>query len=178
MGRRLVGGAALIAAALAVGCGGAGMQRQGGPFGGDAANATYSIEGQDVRLASGRATRGEGDTASETQLTDGKLEGDLNGDEVTDLLVVVAHDEGGAGAAFYLAALVSEVNSEGNSYRAVSAAKLGERLVVKNIRFDGPDIKLRLVVQDPQNADPRPSKVIERSYRFINGGLVGVVQGE
>jgi hypothetical protein len=158
----------------ASGCGGASMQRQGGPFAGDAANAAYVIEGKEIRLAGGRAASGEGGAASETQLTDGKLEGDLNGDDITDLLVVVAHDQAGEGAAFYLAAMVSE----GKTYRSVPAAKLGDKLVVKNIRFDGPDIKLRLVVRDPENADPRPSKVIERRYRFQKGMLVGVLDAE
>lgn len=155
----------LLGAALA-GCGGAQVQRQGGPFAGDAANATYLIEGQEVRLTHGRSTTGEGDAAVETQLTDGRLEGDLDGDGATDLLVVVARDAG-EGATFHLAALMRE----GSGTRPVASAPLGDRLVVKNLAFDGADIKLRLVVRDPENADPRPSKIVERRFRFQGGAL-------
>lgn len=159
----------LIGAAVAVGCGGATVQRQGGPFAGDAANAAFLIEGEEVRLTGGRSTTGAGDATVETQLTDGRLEGDLDGDGVTDLLVIVARDTG-SGATFHLAALVSE----GQGYRPVAAARLGERLVVKNLGFDGSDIKLRLVVPDPENADPRPSKIVERRFRFQGGALHAV----
>ena len=158
----------LLGVALA-GCGGAQVQRQGGPFAGDAANATYLIEGQQVRLTGGRSTTGEGDAAAETQLTDGRLEGDLDGDGATDLVVVVARDTG-AGASFHLAALLSE----GTGTRPIASAPLGERLVVKNLAFDGADIKLRLVVRDPENADPRPSKIVERRFRFQGGALLAL----
>lgn len=151
-------------------CGGAAVQRQGGPFAGDAANATYRIDGQEVRLAGGRASSGSGDSVVETQLTGGRLEGDLDGDGVTDLVVVLAREEAGAGATFHLAALVSD----GAGAKAAPSVPLGDRLVVKNLGFDGPDIKLRLVVPDPANADPRPSKIVERRFRFQRGALLAL----
>ncbi len=153
---------------LLAGCGGS-SGRRGGPFAGDAANATFVVEGKEVKLAGGRATLPGGADGAETeiQLTEGRLEGDLDDDGVTDLLVVVARDVAGEGATFHLAALISE---EGG-YRAAPAVLLGDRLVVKNLGFDGQDIKLRLVVRDPDNADPRPSKVVERRFRFVGGAL-------
>lgn len=154
---------------LLAGCGG-GTGRRGGPFAGDAANATFVVEGADVKLAGGRATLPGGADGGETeiQLTEGRLEGDLDDDGVTDLLVVVARDVAGEGATFHLAALVSDGQG---GFRAAPSVPLGERLVVKNLGFDGEDIKLRLVVRDPENADPRPSKVVERRFRFVGGAL-------
>jgi hypothetical protein len=166
--------ASLCVAAVAwSACGGTAVQRAGGPFAGDAANATYRVEGQEVRLANGRSTSGSGDAIVETQLTGGRLEGDLDGDGVTDLVVVLAREEAGAGASFHLAALVAQ----GAGAKVAPSVPLGERLVVKNLAFDGPDITLRLVVPDPENADPRPSKIVERRFRYEGGALVALDPG-
>lgn len=167
--RAVVGLAAMSMVALAAACGGV-TQRQGGPFAGDARSATYLIEGKPVRLVAGKATTpGEGGD-DVTMLTDGKLEGDLNDDGVTDLITVVARELATGTAAFYITALVSN----GQTYEAVSALPLGEKLIVKGLAFEGPEIKLRLVVRDPENADPKPSKVVERRFTFLRGKLLAI----
>lgn len=175
-------GASAIVRSLAVaamtlatfaGCGGA-TQRMGGPFSGDAASSIFIIEGKPVKLVGGRATTpGEGGDDI-TMLTEGRLEGDLNDDGVTDLVAVVAREEATGTATFYVAALVSD----GKVYRAAPALPLGEKLIVKGLAFEGPEIKLRLVVRDPGNADPKPSKLIERRFTFLRGQLVAIVADE
>jgi len=161
--------AATFVLATATGCGGA-QQRMGGPFSGDASSATYFIEGKPVRLVAGRATTpGEGGD-DVTMLTDGRLEGDLNDDGVTDLVAVVAQELATGTAAFYIAALVSD----GTTYRAAPALPLGEKLIVKGLAFEGPEIKLRLVVRDEGNADPKPSKLVEKRFTFLRGKLVAI----
>jgi hypothetical protein len=169
----VIGVGVTISVFAASGCGGA-TQRQGGPFAGDARSATYLIDGKPVQLVAGRATTpGEGGD-DVTMLTDGKLEGDLNDDGVTDLVTVVARELATGTAAFYITALVSD----GTTYRAVSALPLGEKLVVKGLAFEGPEIKLRLVVRDPSNADPKPSKIVERRFTFLRGKLLAIKHEE
>lgn len=165
--------AAALILATSAGCSGA-TQRMGGPFSGDAASSIFIIDGKPVRLVGGRATTpGEGGDDL-TMLTEGRLEGDLNDDGVTDLIAVIAREEATGSATFYIAALVSD----GKVYRAAPALPLGEKLVVKGLGFEGPEIKLRLVVRDPGNADPKPSKLVERRFTFLRGQLVAIVADE
>lgn len=166
---RVVGLTAMTWILTTAACGGA-TQRKGGPFSGDAKSATFIVEGKPIRLVGGRATSpGEGGE-DVTMLTDGRLEGDLNDDGVTDLVAVVAREQATGTASFYIAALVSD----GTTYRSPPSLPLGEKLIVKGLAFEGPEIKLRLVVRDPENADPKPSKVVERRFTFLRGKLMAI----
>jgi len=166
----VLSGAFLAQLELLAACG-ASTPRAAGPFAGDAKNATYTVEGGAIALQNGAAAAPGGDLS----LTDAGLELDLNGDGVTDKVVVLAKS-GETSTTMYLAALLS---GEGK-YTAVPAVPLGHEIVVKSLVMGKSDgIRVELLVPDPKAEDKtRPSKKVTKQFELTGGALRDITPDE
>ncbi len=166
----VISGALLAECALLAACG-ASTPRAAGPFAGDANNAAYTVEGSSIALRNGSAAAGGG----ELSLTQAGLELDLNGDGVTDKVVVLAKS-GDTSTTMYLAALVS---GDGK-YASVPAVPLGHEIVVRTLATgDRETIRVDLLVPDPKAEDKtRPSKKISKQFAFTSGAFRDITPDE
>lgn len=85
----------------------------------DVGNISYKVEGQPITPQSDHAWRYVGDT----------VRGDLNGDGIDDLALLLVNESGGSGTFYYLAAALAE--TEG--YDGTNALLLGDRIAPRGI---------------------------------------------
>ncbi|MDH3673684.1 MAG: hypothetical protein OES46_21420 [Gammaproteobacteria bacterium] len=98
----------------------------------DPMNATYILEGEQVRLKQGRAeTVIEPESASRvrTSVFGEPADGDLDGDGEDDVALILVNDAGGSGSFYYVA--VAQ-NLQGK-YRGGNAVWLGDRIDLRDI---------------------------------------------
>jgi hypothetical protein len=98
----------------------------------DPLRATYTIEGERIRLVAGRAERQAAPgsaTRVETMVFGDPVYGDLDGDGTDDAALVLVHQPGGSGTFYYVAAALA---FEG-AYRGTNAVLLGDRIAPKQI---------------------------------------------
>lgn len=121
-----------------------------GEFAVDPLNATYSIEGNGVRLQDGRSEMAITPHSAATRQTAvyGKtVYGDLDGDGHEDAAIFLVHDSGGSGTFYYVA---SALNRNG-TFRGTNAVLLGDRITPR-------DIKIRNGVLIARYDDRRPGE--------------------
>ena len=99
---------------------------------GDPLNATYTIEGKEVRLIDGhdekQAAPGSA-TKIKTWVFGQPVYGDLNDNGQEDVALFLAHDPGGSGTFYYVAAALC---ADGE-YRGTNGVLLGDRVALQNI---------------------------------------------
>ena len=105
-----------------------------GTAAGDPLNATYTIEGERIRLTEGRAERQAAPgsaTKVETLVFGAPVYGDLNGDGTDDAALIVVQQPGGSGTFYYIAAALAG----DSAYRGTNAVLLGDRIAPKQIEI-------------------------------------------
>jgi hypothetical protein len=119
-------------------------------FAADPLNATYSIEGNTVRLQDGRseiAATPHSTTTNKTAVYGKTVYGDLNGDGNEDAAILLIHDPGGSGTFFYVAGALN-INGK---YQGTNAVLLGDRITPR-------DLQIRNGVLITKYADRRPGE--------------------
>lgn len=130
----------------------------------DAANASYTIEGQSITLVNGSAERSivpGSATKLLTKLSDQQAVGDVNGDGKPDVAVVLIQDPGGSGTFYYLAAVLNDSTGKGNS---TNVDLLGDRIAVEKLSIDKGDIVVDYLTRrsDDPLATPPSVKTTKR----------------
>lgn len=121
----------------------------------DPLNATYLIEGQEIRLVNGHSELEAAPGASTKIRTDlfGKpIYGDLDDDGDEDTALLLVHNAGGSGTFYYVAA---SLNQNGQ-YRGTKAVLLGDRIAPQ-------DVIIRNGVIVVNYADRRPEESMTAS---------------
>jgi hypothetical protein len=121
-------------------------------FTADPLNATYSIEGDMVRLQDGRsemATRPHSAITMKAAVYGKTVYGDINGDGTEDAVILLIHDPGGSGTFFYVAGALN-INSK---YQGTNAVLLGDRNTPR-------DLQIRNGVLITKYADRRPGETM------------------
>ena len=116
----------------------------------DPLNATYSIEGDTIRLQDGRseiATTPHSALTKKTAVYGKTIYGDLNGDGNEDAAILLIHDPGGSGTFFYVA---GALNIHGK-FQGTNAVLLGDRITPR-------DLQIRNGVLITKYADRRPGE--------------------
>lgn len=139
----------------------------------DAANATYTIERQSITLTSGSAERpiapGSA-TKIVTKLSDQKALGDVNGDSKPDVAVVLIHDPGGSGTFYYVAAVLSDATSKGNT---TNVELLGDRISVDKLSIaEGRIVVDYLTRRSGEPMATRPSVTTTKKFLVKDGNLL------
>lgn len=100
----------------------------------DPLNATYSIEGDTIRLLDGRseiATTPHSAITKKTAVYGKTVYGDLNGDGNDDAAILLIHDPGGSGTFFYVA---GALNIDGK-FQGTNAVLLGDRITPRDLQI-------------------------------------------
>jgi hypothetical protein len=100
----------------------------------DAAQITYSVEGEQITLKDGIFVReaAPGSAAKETFALFGEpTQGDIDGDGDLDQAIYLTRDSGGSGTFFY----VVVARNDGGKYIGTNAMFLGDRIAPQNITF-------------------------------------------
>jgi hypothetical protein len=103
-------------------------------FAADPLNATYSIEGDRIRLQDGRseiATMPHSAITMKTAVYGKTVYGDINGDGTEDAAILLIHDPGGSGTFFYVAGALN-INSK---YQGTNAVLLGDRITPRDLQI-------------------------------------------
>jgi hypothetical protein len=94
--------------------------------------------------------------------------GDLNSDEISDVVVVLAGSGGGTGTFISLAAVLND----GGLARNVATTDLGDRVQVKAVSIDGGRIAVRMLSHAPGDPLCCPTAETLRIYRLVGDALV------
>lgn len=145
--------------------------------GGDPRNTTYRIEGRDVQLRSGVAETpaAPGSAAKvKTEIIGAPAHGDLDGDRVDDAALFLAHETGGSGTFYYVAAALRA----GDLYRGTNAIFLGDRVKPGTL-----EIRDRVLVVEYTDRLPGESFSVAPSeevtvHLALRGGELVVAGGE
>jgi hypothetical protein len=78
--------------------------------------------------------------------------GDLNGDRVDDVLVILISYPGGSGTFFYLAAVL---NQDGTP-KPVATAFLGDRTIIRSMTIESGQIALEMITPRARRSDVLP----------------------
>ena len=94
--------------------------------------------------------------------------GDLNGDGMSDAVVILVADTGGSGAFEYLAAMISGKGAPEN----VATISLGDRVQIDALGIQNGMIDLQMVTHGPQDPMCCPTIKTSESYLLENSQLV------
>jgi hypothetical protein len=131
-----------------------------GEPGTDPRNATYGIGREQIRLVDGRfeARYAPGSATQEKTLVFGEPEiGDLDGDGSQDAALILAHDPGGSGTFYYVAAALQR----NGTYHGTNAVLLGDRVAPQGIRIRNGVIVVNYAdrrAEEPMAASPSIAK--------------------
>ena len=144
-------------------------------FATDPLNATYWIEGQEIRLVNGRseveAAPGSA-TTSRTLVFGNPVYGDLDGDGVEDSALLLVHDPGGSGTFYYAAA---SLRVDGR-YRGTNALLLGDRVAPENVGICNGVIVVNYAGRGLDESMTTPPSVGKSKYLTITGGKLIEIQ--
>jgi hypothetical protein len=139
-------------------------------------NATYSgIYDEPVTLTNG-VYEGEpfveGAAARPTVsfVDDLVVHGDLNGDGVEDVAVLLVESSGGSGIFTYLAAVLDQNGQPVN----VGTALVGDRTQIKSIVIENGQIRMDVITQGPDDPMCCPTQKVRNVYEVHDDGLVEV----
>jgi heat shock protein HslJ len=159
---------ALAAVALLLGFGGCASTRSGGGASTSSAlNATYRIEGKEVRLVDGRAEResAPGSAAMvRTRVVGEVVSGDLGRDRDEDAAVILSQENPGGGTILYAAAALRE----GDAFAGTAAVRLGEGVVVNKVTIRRGAIVVEYLDHrpgEPMTAPPTASMRVQLTPR-------------
>ncbi len=137
----------------------------------DPKNATYFIEGKQVKLENGESRVGiEGGTVSATitRYFGNEAVGDFNGDGVDDVAFLLTQDSGGTGIFYYVAALLSGKGG----YLGSNAVFLGDRIAPQATEYRGGKIVVNYM--DRKMDEPMaeaPSVGVSKYFLVIDNQL-------
>jgi hypothetical protein len=138
----------------------------------DPTNATFTIDGETVRLSNGKHVRNiglGGAFSEETAITDAIAYGDINRDGRDDAVVVLARSGGGSGLFLYMAGFVSGATT----YRGTEAVFLGDRIIPRSISINQSGI-ITVEYLDRQPDEPfaaEPTVTTSKQFVFKDGVL-------
>jgi hypothetical protein len=125
----------------------------------DPLNSSYLVEGATFTLQKGRAERPAAPgsvTRSRISLAGQPVSADLNGDGVSDAVVLLVHDPGGSGTFSYVAAAVGTEPG----YRGTNAVLVGDRITAMDLRVEGRTVVVTYADRSPADSfATRPSVV-------------------
>jgi hypothetical protein len=131
----------------------------------DPLNASYSIEGNTIRLQDGRSemiSTPHSATTTKTAVYGKTVYGDLDGDGIEDAAILLIHDPGGSGTFFYVAGALN-INGK---FQGTNAMLLGDRITPR-------DLQIRNGVLIAKYADRRPGEpMIAPPSVFISKYLI------
>jgi hypothetical protein len=135
----------------------------------DAANATYLIEGKQVKLDAGKSEVPAAPGSASlivTSLTSTSASGDLDGDRRPDVAVVLTQSPSGSGTFFYLAALTASGTTP------APTALLGDRINVNGVEVRGGVISVSYLTR-PSDAPftATPSMPASKTFSLSGGQL-------
>jgi heat shock protein HslJ len=95
------------------------------------------------------------------------LFGDLDGDGVQEAAGFLTESSGGSGSYTYLAI----VDTDNGQYKNVATRNLGDRVMVRALRFEQGALELDVVAAGPKEAACCPSLKVHKTYRYTEGKL-------
>lgn len=141
----------------------------GAGFHPDPSNATFTFDGDEVRLSGGTSSvEDEAGFVTQTETLDQKASGDLNNDGKEDTVVLLAQSAGASGTFIYAAAYVSGPVS----YKGTNAVFLGDRIAPQSVSISGGIATVKYLDRKPDepfSADPTVST--SKQFIFVNGEL-------
>ena len=96
--------------------------------------------------------------------------GDLDGDDIDEVVVVLAHSSGGSGVFMYLAV----VRDDGGKPENIATVRLGDRVKVLAVGIDDGRIVAELVEQGPNDPMCCPTSKVRRGWLLQDDVLVGL----
>lgn len=117
----------------------------------DLGNLAFSIDGQEVKLTRGRAEQQQAPDSSSrlvTEMLSDLQATDLDGDGLTDVVVLLTQGGAGTGTFYYVAAALRD----GDSYTGSNATLLGDRIRIKGVSTSGQEVTVRYFDRDSHTA--------------------------
>ena len=129
----------------------------------DPGNATYTVEGEEIRLVDGRAEReaAPGSAAKIITMAFGTaVYGDLDGDFIEDAALFLVHSPGGSGTFYYAAAAL---NREG-AWQGTNAVLLGDRVSPQAMEIRNGVLAANFADRLPHEAMAAPPRIGKTKY--------------
>ena len=143
-----------------------------GPF-----NAAYIIEGQEIRLHEGKASKQAAPgsaTMIRTLIFGNPQYGDLNHDGFDDAVVLLGHLPGGSGNFFYVAAALFD----GSGWKGTRAVFLGDRIIPESIEIKNGLVTVHYLDRRPDEPFSTPAAVETEKKMILNGNALSIVNDE
>lgn len=136
----------------------------------DVRNATFSIDGMEVKLKNGQVRKGTDSKFPEREIYIARKEikGDINNDGISDAVVILAVNGGGSGTFLYAAAVISA----GTRLVGTNAILLGDRIKITGIEIAGGVIVINYLSHpegSPLGSEPTEKR--SKSLSFSSGKL-------
>ena len=97
-----------------------------------------------------------------------QLHGDLNGDNLTEALVLLTTTSGGTGTYTHLALM----GRRDGQLENLDTVLLGDRVQVRNLKSDGAMVLVELVEPGPEEAVCCPQSVVQQQFQLIDDRLL------
>lgn len=137
----------------------------------NAANASYIVNGETVKLLNGKSEQKIPDSSSviTTSIFDSNSRADIDGDGTPDTLLILTQNSGGSGTFFYAAAALNTKNG----YIGTNSIFLGDRIAPQNINYRDGKIEVNFADRKPNDSFAvRPSVGVTKYLNYIGGQLV------
>jgi hypothetical protein len=136
-------------------------------------NATYVIEGQTVQLIDGKAeVAAAPGSASKitTQYFGNEAKGDLNGDGIPDLALLLTQSSGGSGTFYYVVAALQTSNG---GYAGTNGILLGDRIAPQTTEIHNGEILVNYADRKPgEPMTAQPTVGVSKYFKVENDTLV------
>jgi hypothetical protein len=156
---------------LVAGCGGSsyGASKGGSSLAPtpDTANATYSIEGRPITLTNGDADQPAAPGSASrnvTKLSSLVTSGDLDGDGIADLVVVLTNSPGGSGTFSYVASFLSTAKGA-----TPIAVMVGDRVSIQSLAIKGGELSVNYLTR-PDTAPLAATPSVPATKVFVASG--------
>lgn len=147
------------------------LKNQGQPSVFDPLNATYTIDGQLVALANGKAEI-EAAPGSATKITTTAFgqptSGDLNNDGRADAALILVQNTGGSGTFYYVAAAINTASGA----RGTNAVLLGDRVAPQNVEVKNGQVIANYADRKPREPMTTMPSVGVSMYLIYDGSML------
>ena len=141
----------------------------------DPLNATYTIEGSEIRLAGGRSElqTAPGSAMRTRTLAFGKpVYGDLDGDGDEDAAVILVQDPGGSGTFYYIGVALGVTGG----YRGTNAVLLGDRVTPLKVGIRNGVIFIDYRDRKPEESMAIPPSIGKSAYLTLKNGHLTAIK--